>query len=93
MRLRFLALRSDISGRSGLTIPDAILSGERNTAVLASLPDPRVKSSVETLGHALEGDYRSEHLFTPGQRRVTRRRRLSPILRAIRDMRYRGLPG
>jgi hypothetical protein len=37
-----------------LAIRDAILSGERNTAVLASLSDPCVKSSAETIEHALE---------------------------------------
>jgi hypothetical protein len=67
MNLQLHHVLGDITGSSGLAILDAILAGERNTAVLASLRDQRVKSSAETIEHALEGDYRSEHLFTLGQ--------------------------
>jgi transposase len=67
MNLQLHHVLSDITGSSGLAILDAILAGERNPAVLASLRDYRVKSSAETMVRALEGDYRSEHLFTLGQ--------------------------
>lgn len=54
---------SDITGVTGLAILDAILGGERDSIKLAALRDPRVRNSVETIAHALEGDYRAEHLF------------------------------
>jgi transposase len=43
---------------------DAVLAGERDTAKLAELREPQVKTSAETIRKALEGDYRPEHLFT-----------------------------
>ena len=55
---------SDLSGLSGLAITDAILDGERDPARLAELAHPRIKASRATLIKALEGDWRSEHLFT-----------------------------
>ena len=55
---------SDLTGVSGLAITDAILDGERDPARLAELAHPRIKASRATLIKALEGDWRSEHLFT-----------------------------
>ena len=55
---------SDLTGLSGLAITDAILDGERDPARLAELAHPRIKASRATLIKALEGDWRSEHLFT-----------------------------
>ena len=55
---------SDLTGLSGLAITDAILGGERDPARLAELAHPRIKASRATLIKALEGDWRSEHLFT-----------------------------
>ena len=55
---------SDLTGLSGLAITDAILDGERDPARLAALAHPRIKASRATLIKALEGDWRSEHLFT-----------------------------
>ena len=62
---------SDLTGRSGLRITDAILAGQRDPAHLADLADPRVKASRDTLMAALEGDWRAEHLFTLRQSRQT----------------------
>jgi transposase len=64
MNLQLHHVLADITGTSGLAILDAILAGERDTARLAALRDWRVKSSARTIARALEGDYRSEHLFT-----------------------------
>jgi transposase len=64
MNLQLHHVLSEITGRSGLAILDAILAGERDPAVLAGMRDRRVKSNAETIAKALEGDYRSEHLFT-----------------------------
>ena len=62
---------SDLTGRSGLRIVDAILNGQRDPSQLAQLADPRVKVSRDTLEAALEGDWRPEHLFTLGQARTS----------------------
>jgi transposase len=55
---------ADLTGKSGLAILDAILAGERNRDVLCSLCDGRIRATPQTIAKALEGDYRSEHLFT-----------------------------
>jgi len=54
---------SDITGLTGMRIIKAILTGERDLLKLAQMRDPRIKSSVDTIAKALEGDYRQEHLF------------------------------
>ena len=55
---------SDIVGVTGLSIMDAIVSGERDREKLADLTDPRIKADRQTILKSLEGDLRSEHLFT-----------------------------
>ena len=62
---------SDLTGHSGLAIIDAILAGEHDPARLAALAHPRIKASRDTLIKALEGDWRSEHLFTLRHARQT----------------------
>jgi transposase len=67
MNVQIHRVLSDITGVSGLAIVDAILEGERNGIKLAALCNSKVHASEETIVKALEGDYRSEHLFTLGQ--------------------------
>ena len=62
---------SELTGQTGLRITDAILAGERDPERLADLAHPRIKAGRETLIKALEGDWRSEHLFTLRQARQT----------------------
>ena len=47
-----------------LAIVEAIVSGERDREKLADLTDPRIKADRQTILKSLEGDSRSEHLFT-----------------------------
>jgi transposase len=54
---------SDITGITGMKIIRAILAGERNPKRLAVHRDSRCKESLDTICRALEGNYRSEHLF------------------------------
>ena len=54
---------SDISGTTGQAILSAIVAGERDSGKLASLRDPRVKASEETVAKSLEGNWRPELLF------------------------------
>ena len=54
---------SDITGATGMRIIRAIIAGERDPAVLASMRDTRCHSSAEMIEQALTGHYRGEHLF------------------------------
>jgi len=64
MNLKLHHVISDITGVSGLDITDAILSGERDPRVLASLRNRRIKASPKVIEKSLVGDYLPEHLFT-----------------------------
>jgi transposase len=63
MNLQIQHVISDITGRTGLAIVDAILEGERDPAVLAKLRDARIKASAETIHKSLVGNWQAEHLF------------------------------
>jgi len=64
MNLQLHHVISDITGTTGLAIISAVLDGERNPENLATLRDPRIVASRETIARTLVGDYRVEHLFT-----------------------------
>jgi len=64
MNLQLHHVLSDITGKSGLAILDAILAGKRDAAQLAALADGRVHADRTTVIKSLVGHYRSEHLFT-----------------------------
>lgn len=54
---------TDITGKSGQLMIQAILAGERNADKLASLADKKVKSTKEKLIKSLEGNWQEEPLF------------------------------
>lgn len=64
MNLQIHHVLSDITGKSGLAIVDAILAGKRDPEQLAKLADGRIHAERETVIKSLVGNYRSEHLFT-----------------------------
>ena len=64
MNLQLHHVISDLTGRTGLAILDAILGGERDAFRLAQLRSERIKASPEVIAKSLMGDYRPEHLFT-----------------------------
>jgi transposase len=64
MNLPLHHVMSDITGVTGLRIIRAIVAGERAPRTLATYRDYRIKSSADTIAKALEGDDRSEHVFT-----------------------------
>lgn len=64
MNLQLHHVLSDLTGKSGLAILDALLGGERDPHRLAALRDFRVKADEATIAKALVGDWRAEHLFT-----------------------------
>jgi transposase len=67
MNIKLHTIISDIDGKTGLLIIEAILSGERNPEVLADLRDRRIKASREDIIKSLEGYWTTEHLFELGQ--------------------------
>src|SRR5260370_1135993 len=67
MNLHLHHVLSDISGRSGLRSPDAILAGERDPKKLASLADRRVEKSQAQIEAGRTGDYHPQLLFELSQ--------------------------
>jgi len=63
MNIKLHHVIDDLTGRTGLAIIEAILDGERDPQQLAKHRDHRIKASEQTIVKALEGDWRSEHLF------------------------------
>lgn len=64
MNIKLDRVISDIMGKSGKNIIEAILKGERDAKELVKLTDGRLKASKEDLIKSLEADWRREHLFT-----------------------------
>jgi transposase len=63
MNLKLHTVISDIDGKTGTMIIEAILAGERNPEVLADMRDKRIKASREIIIKSLEGYWTTEHLF------------------------------
>ena len=63
MNIQIHHVITDITGKSGTAIVEALLAGERDPAILAALGDKRLKASATTLRAALVGDCRPEHMF------------------------------
>ena len=63
MNIKLHTIISDIDGKTGLLIIEAIIAGERNPEVLADLRDRRIKASREDIIKSLEGYWTTEHLF------------------------------
>jgi transposase len=63
MNLKLTEVVSDITGKTGMTIIRAILEGERDPQQLAIHRDKRCKHDQATIAKALEGHWRTEHLF------------------------------
>jgi len=63
MNIKLHTIISDIDGKTGLLIIEAILAGERDPEMLADLRDRRIRASREDIIKSLEGHWTSEHLF------------------------------
>jgi transposase len=63
INIRLDSVLRDVMGRSGKDIIEAILKGERDAKVLASLAQPSVKKTKEEIVSALTGDWRQEYIF------------------------------
>lgn len=63
MNIKLSNVLSDIAGKSGIAIIEAILAGERDPRSLALLADSRCKRSKEEIALSLEGTWGEDHLF------------------------------
>jgi transposase len=63
MNVQLANVISDVAGESGQRILRAILAGERDGHVLASLKNSRIHASEEEIAKSLQGNWRPEHLF------------------------------
>ena len=54
---------SDITGKTGMRIIDAIVGGERNPRTLAQFRHPTMKADEKKIAEALRGHWREEHIF------------------------------
>lgn len=63
MNLQLHHVVSDITGVTGMRIIRAIVTGERDPAILAGMRDVRCKADRATVCQALTGNYQPEHIF------------------------------
>ena len=63
MNLQLHHVVSDVTGVTGMKIIRAIVAGQRDPAVLATMRDVRCKAATETVRAALVGNYQAEHVF------------------------------
>ena len=63
MNLKLQHVISDITGKTGMKIIEAIVGGERNPRRLAQLRDPRTRANEATIARSLQGHWREEHIF------------------------------
>ena len=63
MNVRIDQAVSDVTGKTGMSIIRAILAGERDPSVLASMRDDRCAKSETAIAEALTGKWSDGHLF------------------------------
>lgn len=63
MNVRLDKAITDLTGKTGTQIIEAIIKGEKNATRLAKLRDRRCKKSEEEIAEALSGDFRDEHVY------------------------------
>ena len=67
MNIKLHHVISDITGKTGMAIIGAIITGERDPQKLAQLRDYRTRADEKTIAKSLEGHWRPEHLFELSQ--------------------------
>jgi len=63
MNVKLTQVVSDITGVTGMSIIRAIVAGERSPEELARLRNPKCAKSEAEITKALQGNYKTEHLF------------------------------
>ncbi len=64
MNIKVHTVIRDITGKTGCSIIEAILNGERKAENCLLFVDTRIKATKATIIASLEGNFRKEHLFT-----------------------------
>ena len=67
MNVKLQHVISDITGKTGMDIMQAIVDGERNPRRLAQLRDHRIRADEATIAKSLRGHWREEHIFELSQ--------------------------
>ena len=63
MNVRLQQVISNITGKTGMAIIEAIVKGERDPGKLAELRDGRIGADEKTIARSLQGHWREEHIF------------------------------
>ena len=63
MNVKLQHVISDITGKTGMEIIEAIVGGQRDPVKLAQLRDPRIKADEATIAKSLRGHWREEQIF------------------------------
>ena len=63
MNVKLQHVISNITGKTGMAIIEAIVSGERDPKRLAQLRDPRIRADEATIAKSLQGRWREGHIF------------------------------
>lgn len=63
MNIKLHVVLSDLLGKTGMLMVEAILNGERNPEELLKLKDYRIKANEEDIKKSLEGIWNEEYLF------------------------------
>ncbi|NJO26061.1 MAG: IS110 family transposase [Bacteroidia bacterium] len=64
MNIKFHTILADVLGKTGQAFIEAILAGERNPAAFLPLMACNIKADSEIILKSLEGNWRTEHIFT-----------------------------
>ena len=67
MNVKLQHVISDITGKTGMDIIEAIAGGERDPRKLARLRDRRIKADEAIIAKSLQGHWREEHIFELAQ--------------------------
>jgi transposase len=65
--VKLASVMTDVMGRSGRAMLDALLGGTTDPTVLAELARGRLRPKIPALRQALQGQFRSHHAFLIGQ--------------------------
>ena len=63
MNIKIQTVISDILGKTGMDMVKAIIAGEKDPQILATLCDSRIKASQEEIVKSLQGIWKEEYLF------------------------------
>ena len=63
MNVKLQHVISNITGKTGMAIIEAIVAGQRDPRQLAKLRDKRIRADEATIAKSLQGHWREEHIF------------------------------